>query len=149
MELGITSCQFASGSALSWVFIPGCLRMLPLFALQEGRGSPQWQGDHLGHRVASLLRGSGEAQESLGQKGRVAQTMRNFSWPRVALDRERHRLFMPCPAPPGRQGGSTGSPAESGEVRRWPLWPLVEESWISPNSGVGKSAGSVVNSSCL
>lgn len=79
----------------------------------------------------------------------MAQTMRNFPWLRLALDRERHRLFMPRPAPPVRQGGSTGSPAESEEVRQWPLWPLVEESWISPNTGVGKSAGSVVNSSCL
>ena len=41
LELGVTACQLASGSAAGWEFIPTCLGMLPLFAPQEGRGAPR------------------------------------------------------------------------------------------------------------
>lgn len=54
-------------------FIPSCLGMWPLLALQSGRESPRDVDNHLWLREASWLPGNGKAQEFGDQEGRAAQ----------------------------------------------------------------------------
>lgn len=67
---------------LTWDFIPSCLGMWPLFALQNGRESPRDIDNHLWLKEASWLPGNGKAKVFGDQKGRAAKLSQDLVWNR-------------------------------------------------------------------
>lgn len=94
---------------------------------------PQGQGNYLGHRVASLLRGSGEAQESRARKEEWHRLQGALAWPGDTLESPLHgqrasrdtQAVHALSCSSWQVGQKHWSPTESEELGRRLLWPLV------------------------
>ena len=135
MELGITFCQFASASDA----VLGVHSKMPW---NVALVCPQRQGNYLRHRVASLLRGSGEAQESRARKEEWHRLQGVLAWPGDTLESPLHgqgkrdTQAAHASSCSSRQVGQRHwSPTETGELE-WRLLSPLLESWSSPNTEV-------------